>query len=397
MSIKTHRGKLVVDLRHPATGERIRVRVPAGEQSPRRAAAFERRVLATMLAGEDPRRRQPTRGATKPVPTLAAFFPDFIAFQGSSANKRPNRPRTLRELQRTFDLYIAPTLGSTRVDAVTTQVVDQLAAQLAARGLGRATIGNALGALRRVLNVAKRWGHVDELPQIDASKPKPDALDPNDWLTLAEADRLVAHAGHWRRVVLLAIRTGLRIGELQALRWRDVDLDARRVHVRRSWSEHAGEFGPPKSGRARELPLAPDAAAALGLPGDPDELLFASANGRPLNPTCLARGLRRAATRAKLGKHVHPHMLRHSFASHCVAAGIPTRVVMSWGGWESEAMLARYAHLAPDAIDHWADRMPGTSVSPVSGPSEKPRPAGARRGLAVGATGLEPIPRGRQK
>jgi len=56
-------------------------------------------------------------------------------------------------------------------------------------------------------------------------------------------------------------------------------------------------------------------------------------------------------------------MLRHTYASHCIAQGIPTRVLMLWGGWESEAMLSRYAHLQPRDLAHWADR-----IAPKGGP-----------------------------
>lgn len=354
MTLKSHRGKLVVDFRDPETGQRLRIRVPEAESSARRAAAFERKVLAGW------RPREAAAGPPPTAPTLAEFWPRFIEFQASPANKRPNRPRTLEELQRVYDLYLAIELGGTRLDSITTQVVDTLAAGLAKRGLSRSTIGNILGALRRALNVAKRWRHIVEVPEIDASKPRQqNAIDPAHWLTRDEASALVAHCGHFAPVVLFAIRTGLRMGELQALRWSDIDFDAGRVHVRRAWSEALGEFGPTKSGRSRECPLPTDAAATLaGLPAA-HALVFASETGRPLNPTPFARALRRAAKAAGLDKHVHPHMLRHTYASHCIAAGIPTRVVMAWGGWESEAMLARYAHLAPREIEHWAAMLPG--------------------------------------
>ena len=346
MTITTHRGRTVVDFRDAATGERVRVRVPDDvAKSPRRAAAFERKVLA----GWRPRETAPP----KATPTLAEHWPKFLEFQASPANKRPNRPRTLEELQRVFDLYLAIELGGTRLDAITTQVVDTLAAGLAKRELSRATIGNVLGALRRALNVAKRWRLIAEVPEIDASKPKhQNAIDPAHWLTREEAARLVEHVSPtFRTLALFAIRTRLRMGELQALRWSDVDLERGRVHVRRAWSEHSQEYGPTKSGRTRECPLP---QGILGEAGEGDDLVF----GR-VHPTPFAKALRRAAKAAGLGKHVHPHMLRHTFASHCIAAGIPTRVVMSWGGWESEAMLARYAHLAPREIEHWAAMLPG--------------------------------------
>jgi integrase len=74
-------------------------------------------------------------------------------------------------------------------------------------------------------------------------------------LTFDEAHRLIAGADtEWRTMVTVALRTGLRLGELLALRWIDVDLDGGRLIVRRAVSR--GVVGTPKNGRSREVPSA---------------------------------------------------------------------------------------------------------------------------------------------
>ena len=113
------------------------------------------------------------------------------------------------------------------------------------------------------------------------------------------------------------------------------------------------EFGPPKSGKSREVPLTWDAVTALRQHRDKrkdDAFVF----GDPyyvFQQDELRRALTRAERASGVAKHVHVHMLRHTWASHCIMRGIPSRVVMLWGGWENEEMLKRYAHLAPREVE----------------------------------------------
>jgi integrase len=401
MSIKTHRGKLVVDLVDPVSRRRVRVRVPDSETSDRRAAAFERKVRAQLAAGTLERRAAPA------CPTLAEFWPRVVAYCCSPANRRPWRPRTLQTNEAIYRTCLEIEIGGTRLDSITTQVVDTLAAGLAGkRGLRPNTVANALGLLRRVLSVAKRWGLLPgPLPEIHATKRRADRIEDAQWLTTAEAAALVAHIGErWRPLIVLALRTGLRMGELQALRWSDVDAAARVVHVRRSWSDRTGEFGPPKSGRARTIPLTPDAADMLTAQRfdngstTSQSLVFGTARGSvPFHRNALLRALVKAS--AACGKHLHPHMLRHTFASHAIAAGVPTRILMVWGGWESEAMLARYGHLAPTAGDAWIGRLAehGTIAVPSEPPTQNAVPDSPERRSKVAGTGFEPVRAGKQK
>lgn len=377
MAITTHRGKLVLDLRHTwpdGRRERIRIRVPNDKLAPRKAAAFERTVLAQLRAGIDPRKQATAEpipnDQPKPRPTLTEFWPDFAEYQASAANKRTNRARMLYENERMFVRWIEPVLGSRRLNLIGSRDADRLAARMergevTGRKLGAASVANGLGLLRRMLSVARRWDLIEEVPEINVRKPKPDRIEDEAWLTLEECDRLLAAARPGARtVVLFGIRTGLRFGELRALRWQDVDLVGRRLYVRRAYDDRLHKIGPPKSGRSREVPLTWDVVALLERRPRTAALVFPGRDdGRPFSRTWLGKMLRLAAEQAGIAKHVHPHMLRHTYASHCVAQGIPSRVLMAWGGWASEAMLARYAHLEPRDVQHWVDR-----IAPKMGP-----------------------------
>lgn len=98
---------------------------------------------------------------------------------------------------------------------------------------------------------------IEFVPDFDWMRtPKPEFLD------LEEAERLVnAAEGERKTMILIALRTGLRLGELRALRWQDVNLVAGKLRVRQAV---AGDvLGTPKSGRAREVPLSPETVKAL--------------------------------------------------------------------------------------------------------------------------------------
>jgi integrase len=172
--------------------------------------------------------------------------------------------------------------------------------------------------------------------------PKPEF----DFLSFEEAERLLVAADpQWYTMILIALRTGLRQGELIGLRWEDVDLVAGRLLVRQSIVR--GNVGTPKSGKPREIPLSEQARTALKryrhLKG---ELVFSDQDGNPLNKgeckwplwrTCKKAGLRR------IGWHV----LRHTFASHLTMRGVPLKAVQELLGHATIEMTMRYAHLSP--------------------------------------------------
>jgi integrase len=169
----------------------------------------------------------------------------------------------------------------------------------------------------------------------------------SDFFTFDEAKRLVAAAdGEWRTMILVALRTGMRIGELLALQWQDGDLVAGRITVRRNvvW----GHLGTPKSGKSREIPLSNDAQKALKdhrhLRG---ALVFCDAGGHMLTEGEVRHPMWRACKRAGL-RLITWHVCRHSFASHLVMRGAPIKAVQELLGHSSILMTMRYAHLAPE-------------------------------------------------
>ena len=147
-------------------------------------------------------------------------------------------------------------------------------------------------------------------------------------------------------MITLAVRTGLRLGELRALARRDVDFERHQLFVRRAaWKNVVGS---PKSGRHRVVDLCSQAVEALlQTPEASSDLIFAAADGSMLTKEACKWPLWRACDRAGIGRRLGWHALRHTFASHLVAKGASIRVVQELLGHSDIKMTMRYAHLAP--------------------------------------------------
>jgi integrase len=206
------------------------------------------------------------------------------------------------------------------------------------------SINNVLTILRRMLVIARKRGLIANVPEVDWLKVAPQEFD---FLDDEEAARLVAAVDEeWRTMVIVALRTGMRMGELIALRWQDVDLVAGKITVRQNAVK--GKIGTPKSGKGREIALSNDTIAALKsyrhLRGP---LVFCTMDGAMLKYTGLRHPLWRACRKAGL-RAVQWHALRHSFASHLVMRGVPLKAVQELLGHSTIQMTMRYAHLSPE-------------------------------------------------
>jgi integrase len=146
-----------------------------------------------------------------------------------------------------------------------------------------------------------------------------------------------------RSIAALIVLTGLRIGEMLALRWCDVDLTAGTLRVRQTVYE--GQFDTPKTKRSRRVvPLSPIAVQILGLQkqGSGTALIFSSATGTALcRRNLLNRQFRPAAVRLGL-KGFNWHWLRHLTASLLDAAGAPLGTVQTLLGHTSSEVTREY-------------------------------------------------------
>jgi integrase/recombinase XerC len=229
--------------------------------------------------------------------------------------------------------------------------------QLRHRGLGPRSIAIALAAWR---GLYRWWGRdgrvamnpVDGVRPPKAAKPLPKAL------SVDQAVALVDHADEEGDDPALAARdhciaellygSGLRIGELLGLDlaasgtaagW--IDLDDATAHVLGKGSKRRSV--PVGSAALRALQAWLPCRAVMARPGEP--ALFVSRRGTRLTPNPLRARLKRQAVQAGLPTHVHPHMLRHSFASHVLQSSGDLRAVQELLGHASIATTQVYTQL----------------------------------------------------
>jgi integrase len=180
------------------------------------------------------------------------------------------------------------------------------------------------------------------------------------FLSPAELDELLAAAeaptgaiaATDRVLYLTAAFTGLRQGELLALRWRDVDWHARRIRVRESLVR--GEFTTPKSRRGhRAVPLATRVADALAAHRErsafagPEDLVFCHPLlGRPRERSRLCKRFKAVAVAAGFPA-LRFHDLRHTFGTRMAAAGVPLRTLQEWMGHRDFKTTLIYADYQP--------------------------------------------------
>lgn len=332
-------GPWVVDIkfRHP-DGSQERIRRFPRVQTRAAAERLERELLMRLEAGQTTQDEK----APIPVPTLDDFWPEYFATHVLPNNKPSEQ--TAKEV--IFRQHLQPAFGEKRLDAITPRDIEQYKAyKLTKLGYAPKSINNQLSVLRGLLNLAKRWELISTVPDYQELKF---LRAPIRFLDKGEATALMAFDEQpWRSMIALCLNTGMRIGELIALQWRDVEMTSARVVVQRNaWREH---LGPPKSGRSREISLNDDAMAALkALNRGASEWVFCYESGDRLTHAICRRPLQRACRAVGIAQ-VQWHALRHTFASHLVSNGTSLRAVQQLLGHANYATTERYVHLSPRA------------------------------------------------
>ena len=283
---------------------------------------------------------------------------DFLEYLELERNLSPHTLRAYRGDLERFLTFLARDYLNVRPadlgpEEVETAAVRAFLAAMTRQGLARRTQGRALSAVRSLFRFACLQGRLGANPATGVRTPKqektlPRHLRPGEVERLIEAPADDNPLGRRDRALLeLLYATGLRVGELVSLDRDDVDLRARVLRV----------LG--KGGKERMVPFGSAAAEALAAwledwdelrarqppaAGD-DEPMFLNHRGRRLGDRSVRHIVDRHTAAADIPAGVHPHTLRHTFATHLLEEGADLRTIQELLGHSSLATTQRYTHV----------------------------------------------------
>lgn len=372
------RGRSIQVLVYAGKGRYVRETVPwqgTKKETERSAERVKRRLLDELDVGSH-------RGPDATVAQLIARWRRHAEADWS--------PTTRAAYGSYLRNHVLPAIGHLKVVDVRPDTLDDLYADLRAKGLSAASVGKVHVILRRAFGEAERWRWITVNPAAAARPPqvrRPDLSPPS----VEQVRQLLDEAGPDMRAYLtVAADTGARRGEVCALRWSDVDLEHAEVTIARAVVLDGPKVveKDTKTHQARRIALGSAAVAALrehrrraaeralaaGASLAPDAFVFSfdEASRTPWRPDGVTQRL--ARLRARCGCELEPgerctrpehewrrrlrlHDLRHAMVTDWLAAGVDPRTVMGRVGHASLQTLTRYSHFVPAADREAADRL----------------------------------------
>jgi integrase len=314
------------------------------------------RALRVALTARDDGKPAPHGGET-----VGVFLLTWL--EGARPTIRPGTWRRYEQLTR---LYLVPGLGRIRLVALGPHHVAKLYRDLLAGGMTPANAHYVHRTLRRALGQAERWHLVTSNVAAAVTPPR---AEPTEMRTLtADQVRLLLKVApaRDRPLYLVAVSTGMRLGELLALRWADVDLDGGSLRVvatlRRLSGDPAPTFAAPKTARSRRrVELSDSVVAALsahkvamieerwsaGQLWQDHDLVFPNRLGRPRGSSNIVRDFHPLLERAGLPR-IRFHDLRHTAATLMLGRGVHPKLVSDMLGHASIGItLDTYSHSLP--------------------------------------------------
>jgi len=333
MSIFKKRNKYWIDIRH----NRTRYRRPSPENSHSGAKAYEAMLRQRLARGESIDLEEKKK-------INISSFQDFSSKWMKTYVMTNNKPSEQGQKKCMMNKHLIPFFGKLPLDKITALQIEEFKSKKQTTGLSNKSINNILGILGKCLKTAQEWEIIDKTPKIKPLKvaPKdPVYLNEEDYNKLLEASK---DKGVFYEMLLFTLRTGVRIGELLALEWSDIDFNEKLVTIKRNIVN--GHIGSPKNNKYRRIYLAQDVFDALNIRRKSSGLIFPSVINTYQTRSSCRHKLERLCAKANV-KKIGWHGLRHSFASQLATNGVSLKTIQELLGHSDLKMVQRYAHLEP--------------------------------------------------
>jgi integrase len=341
--------------------------------------------------GQQVRRSTDTSDRRVAEAILAKITVDIV--EGRYFEKREEQERTFAELmdrylnehvrkqmsQRSFRGYtknLLPFFHGYTLAQITPKLIVAYKAKRYADGVAPATINRELACMKKAFNLAIReweWCRGNPVARVSMEQERNRR---DRWLSTGEEERLLQVAKPWLKdMILFALNTGMRMGEIRELTWEGVDLFRKTVTVFRS-----------KNGERRTIPInslvldvLKSKAKVRSLKSD---YVFPSDTFTLLDDSHLRRAFRGAMKLCRI-KNFHFHDLRHTFATRLVQSGIDLYKVQCLLGHKSPIMTQRYAHHYPESLREGVEMLEKYRLASTGGTNLAHMAQTAGQGLAT--------------
>lgn len=313
------------------------------------------------------------------------------------------RSSTRKRYKAVFDKFVpfAQSRGILNWNAVDACLLERYAAHLEQEGYQHKTLVNELTTLKQTVRWLIDENYLTGREPIKLRLRKAESQRAYCW-KLEEVKAIIAFCEshkqlRWIGDVVIALAcTGLRISELAALRWPDIDLEGWKISLTDE-TAHAGQGGVDrrhlKTGRSRSFPIHADLAAVLGRLPRNGTYVFHGPRGGRLKPDTVRNVLVREVISKLATQFATPegkqgfvdgrlHSFRHYFCSRCANSGIPDQMIMEWLGHRDSEMVRHYYHLCDaesrrrmnslDLIGNAGTRVTGALTDPQHSNTGKP-------------------------
>ncbi|MDP2897870.1 MAG: tyrosine-type recombinase/integrase [bacterium] len=314
------------------TVRRRRTRVRIGKVTKGYAEKFATELRAKMLLGHG------IPGESKPTEISLSGLMER-SLQVSSSN---NASRTLEREGHALRTFINKT-GIKKVSEITPLLIEDYKTHRLKEVSAR-TVNIEVGAVKTMLNRAVQLDLMPTNPIASVKKIKGPSWKPIQFLTKEQVSALLENSSPtYRPIFYTYLNTGMRREELVNLEWSDIDWQNKQIRIINKEKKRYH----PKGQKERFIPIKDDLMAILKEQKRKanGSYVFGTTNGEPRHNNIL-RELKRAAKRAGI-EHITIHMLRHTFASHLVMAGVDLPTVQKLLGHSSITTTMIYAHLSP--------------------------------------------------